>query len=399
MRLFSAVLLSVAFATMGHADGAFSNWVQAELRRAALADGIGAKVFYQTMQGLEPDLELPGLEGQGTEGAQQAEFASASRYFGNQILKSTTAIGIEKAAQHKALLNRLEARFGVAGHVLLGIWGRESAFGRAPLRNDAVQVLATRAFYGPRKGYYRQELLAALHLIDNGIVPRGGLRASWGGAVGQPQFMPSNIASFAKDGDGDGRIDLVGSPEDSLASIASFLIAHGWTKGRDWGFEVLVPQAVGCEFEGLDRARTIADWQAMGVRRANGRPFPTHETDGLAALMMPAGRNGPAFLVTPNFYVLKAYNNSDLYALFVGHLGDRIAFGLGDFFGGWAAHSEVSRNDIRTIQRALIDKGYDVGGQDGLVGFKTRRSIGQWQRSQGQAVTCYPSRALVRRLR
>ena len=143
MRFIWAILLSVAFATMGHADGAFSGWVQVELRRAALAAGIGSPVFDQTMLGLEPDLELPGLDGQGNEGAQQAEFASASRYFGNQILKSTTAIGIEKAAQHKALLNRLEVRFGVAGHILLGIWGRESAFGRAPLRNDAVQVLTS----------------------------------------------------------------------------------------------------------------------------------------------------------------------------------------------------------------------------------------------------------------
>jgi hypothetical protein len=170
-------------------------------------------------------------------------------------------------------------------------------------------------------------------------------------------------------------------------------------RGRDWGFEVAVPDSVSCALEGPDRGRPIAQWAEMGVARVGGRPFPAHELAGEGYLMMPAGRYGPAFVVTPNIYVLKEYNESDLYALFVGHAGDRMMYGDFRFAGVWRDVAELYRSDIAAMQRGLERLGYDVGGADGLVGFRTRRSIGEWQMSRGEYPTCFPDGALVRALR
>ncbi len=182
---------------------------------------------------------------------------------------------------------------------------------------------------------------------------------------------------------------------DVLASIASYLVDYGWVKGRDWGFEVTVPDSVSCALEGPDRGKRISDWAAMGIARVNGKPFPANEARAEGFLLMPAGRSGPAFIVTPNFYVLKEYNESDLYALFIGHGADRIAYGDKTFAGRWGKVGGLYRSDIAALQRALEKKGYDVGGADGLPGFRTRRSIGDWQAKNGRAPTCFPDKASV----
>jgi hypothetical protein len=150
--------------------------------------------------------------------------------------------------------------------------------------------------------------------------------------------------------------------------------------------------------EGPDQGRPIRDWEAMGIRRVSGRPFPDHERNAEGYLLMPAGRHGPAFVVTPNFYVLKDYNMSDLYALFVGHVGDRIQYGVGDFTGRWGPVGGLTRADVATMQGALVAQGHDVGGVDGLPGFRTRRSIGRWQEADGEAATCFPEAAMRDRL-
>ena len=161
------------------------------------------------------------------------------------------------------------------------------------------------------------------------------MRSSWAGALGQPQFLPSSFLEHAVDFDGDGHADIWNSNADAMASIANYLVNYGWVKGRDWGFEVTVPDSVSCALEGPDQGRRISDWAAMGISRVNGKPFPAGEARAEGYLLMPAGRNGPAFIVTPNFYVLKEYNESDLYALFIGHGADRIAHGDRNFAGKW----------------------------------------------------------------
>lgn len=340
-----------------------------------------------------PDLVIPG---QPDEQRQfQAEFRAPASYFAPGSVTGTAGIGRQMAARHATTLDQIEQQTGVPGQVLLSIWGRESSFGRAAIPHDAFEILSTKGFMSSRAAYFTDELIAALTIVEEGFASRDQMRSSWAGALGQPQFMPSSYLAYATDGDGDGRADIWQSERDTLASIASYLKQYGWNAGRDWGFEVAVPATVSCSLEGPDNGRPIQQWLSMGVTRVSGRPFPSPEVDEIGYLLMPAGRFGPAFIVTSNFYVLKEYNESDVYALFVGHVGDRIKFGVGGFTGGWDRLSDLSRVRVTAMQRRLEERGFDVGGADGLIGNKTRRSIGQWQEQNGARATCYPDQELL----
>lgn len=317
------------------------------------------------------------------------------KYFNRNSVDGATRIGKQMAARYADTLARVEQRTGVPGRIVLAIWGRESGYGQVPIRHNVFRVLGTKGFMSTRKAYFADELIAALQIAEAGHAPEAAMKSSWAGALGQPQFMPTSFLKYAADGNGDGKADIWRSEADTLASIGNYLARHGWVSGRDWGFEVNVPAAVSCALEGPDRGKRIADWAAMGITRVSGRPFPAHESRGEGYLMMPAGRNGPAFIVTPNFYVLKDYNTSDLYALFVGHVGDRIRYNVGDFQGRWGRMDRLYRSEIAAAQRVLEGMGKDVGGADGLPGYKTRRSIGEWQAAQGMASTCFPDKKIV----
>jgi lytic murein transglycosylase len=249
-----------------------------------------------------------------------------------------------------------------------------------------------------RKDLFRAELVAALKIVQHGDATPAQMKGSAAGAMGQPQFMPSSYLKYAVDFDGNGHPDIWNSVPDTLASIANFLARSGWQRGHDWGFEVTIPDGVSCAQEGPDRARPIADWRAEGIRRVAGRSFSEGQMDDKGMMLVPAGTYGPEFIVTPNFYVLKNYNNSDLYALFVGNLADRIAFGSGDFVGRWGDVGHMLRSDVAALPRALQGKGSQDGGVDGLPGDKTRRSIGGWQQNAGLKPTCFPAPALLARI-
>ncbi|PSM16808.1 lytic murein transglycosylase [Nitratireductor sp. StC3] len=400
--LAAALLLATVPAGASSLEKQFRAWLDADLWPAAKANGVSRATFEAAFAGVSPNLDLPDLvlPGKKAPVAQhQAEFRSPAAYFNENTVRGVTAGGRARLKRHRGTLAAIEKRHGVPAGIILAIWGRESGFGRAKIPHDAFQVLATKAFLSTRKEMFRTEVLAALVLADRNQINPRSMKSSWAGALGQPQFLPSSYLKFAADGDGDGRADIWNSEPDTLASIARYLDAHGWVRGRDWGFEVTVPRDVSCALEGPDRGRRIADWAAMGIKRVGGKPFPAHELTGEGYLMMPAGRFGPAFIVTPNFYVLKQYNESDVYALFVGHAGDRIAYGDRRFAGGWTAIDRLNRADIAAMQRGLERLGHDVGGADGLAGFKTRRSIGAWQTKNGRAPTCFPDSGLVRALR
>jgi lytic murein transglycosylase len=292
-------------------------------------------------------------------------------------------------------LSRIERQTGVPPQIIVAIWGRESSFGKAQIPHNAFQILSTKGFMSTRADYFTDELIAALLIVERGFAHPDAMKSSWAGALGQPQFMPTNYLKYAADGNGDGRADIWGSADDTLASIAAYMRAHGWSAGRDWGFEVTVPDAVSCALEGPHQARPIANWAAMGVTRVTGSPFPALEAQEDGFLLMPAGRYGPAFVVTSNFTALKAYNESDVYALYVGHVGDRMRYGVGGFRGAWQTLDGFSRADVQTMQQRLVAQGYDVGGADGLIGNKTRAAIGAWQTRNGMAATCYPNRAMI----
>lgn len=385
-------------------DRQFRAWLEADLWPSARAGGVSRATFDAAFDGISPnlklpDLVLPGQKPQTPKTQHQAEFGSPGSYFAESTVKGVTAGGRGRAGTHAATLAAIEKATGVPAGIMLAIWGRESGFGRAKIPYDAFEVLGTKAFLATRKAMFREEVLAALAMAERERIPPRSMKSSWAGALGQPQFMPTSYLKYAADGDGDGRADIWSSEADTLASIANYLKAHGWVRGRDWGFEVTVPAAVSCALEGPDRGKPIADWARMGVARIGGRPFPAHELKGEGYLMMPAGRSGPAFLVTPNFYVLKDYNESDLYALFVGHAGDRIQYGDRSFAAAWGPVGGLYRSDVAAMQRGLEKQGYDVGGADGLPGFRTRRSIGDWQARNELTPTCFPDASLVNRLR
>ncbi len=397
------VALSAFPASAQTIESQFRHWLSQDLWPAARAQGVSQKTFDQAFAGVKPNLKLPDLvlPGQKPETPKeqhQAEFRSPGAYFAENTVRGVTAGGRTRAKTYGSVLSRIEKATGVPGAIVLAIWGRESGFGRAKIPYDAIEVLSTKAFLSTRKEMFRKEILAALQMIERGV-PRASMKSSWAGALGQPQFLPSSFLEHAADGDGDGKIDIWNSEADTLASIAGYLAHHGWVTGRDWGFEVTVPDSVSCALEGPDRGRKISDWAALGVARVGGREFPAHEARLEGYLMMPAGRHGPAFVVTPNFYVLKDYNESDLYALFVGHAADRIAHGDRRFAAGWGEVGGLYRSDVAEMQRGLEKQGYDVGGADGLAGFKTRRSIGEWQAKTGQPATCFPDGGLVKALR
>ncbi|WP_284760089.1 lytic murein transglycosylase [Agrobacterium sp. fls2-241-TYG-188a] len=385
-------------------DVDFNKWLKKEIWPEARKAGISQKTLEASLTGLTinwrlPDLIVPGQKPPQEQAQSQAEFSSPGAYFAEKRLQGLAATGRSLAATHASTLKRIEATYGVPGNIVVAIWGRESGFGRAKLPNAVIDVLATKAYASTRKDMFRDELIDALKIIERGDISPSQMMGSWAGALGQPQFMPSSYLKYAVDFDGDGHSDIWNSVPDALASIANYLSKRGWQRNRDWGFEVSIPSDVSCAQEGPDLARPVADWTRLGIKRISGKAFPANDLSADGMMLVPAGRHGPEFVVTPNFYVIKEYNNSDLYALFIGNLADRIAYNAGPFEAKWDDVGSMLRSDVLAMQKALINKGYDVGKPDGLAGFKTRRSIGDWQSKNGLEPTCFPDSTLKAKLR
>ncbi|MGI2033023.1 lytic murein transglycosylase [Rhizobium panacihumi] len=382
----------------------FQRWIASDLSPAAKKAGVSERTIEAAFDGVSLNWDLPDLVPPGTtppkkQDQSQAEFSSPGAYFNEKRLQGLAATGRGLASTYASTLKKIEAAYGVPGEVIVAIWGRESGFGKARLPYSAVEVLATKAFMSTRKDMFREELIAALQMIQRGDVSASTMKGSWAGALGQPQFMPTSYLKYAVDFDGDGRADIWNSVPDALASIGHYLQKEGWQRSRDWGFEVSIPQNVSCAQEGPDLAKPVSNWAGMGITRISGKAFPSADLKADGMMLVPAGRGGPEFLVTPNFYVIKEYNNSDLYALFIGNLADRIAHSAGPFQGNWGDVGKMLRSDVLAMQKALVAKGYDVGNVDGLPGFKTRRSLGDWQAKSGLAQTCYPDASLKGKLR
>lgn len=384
-------------------EAVFQQWLAGEVWPAAQGQGIRRSTFDAALRGVTLDWTLPDLRPPGAPAAapgqqRQAEFRAPARYFSEKNLQTLTRIGRAKLAEWKDTLGRVEAAYGVPRRIIVAIWGRESAFGRAKLPKSALRTVATQAFMGRRKSLFQTELIAALQMVEADHISPAEMKSSWAGALGHPQFLPSKYLAHAVDFDGDGKRDIWRSVPDSLASIARYLRDHGWVAGRDWGFEAIIPDSISCTLAGPDQGRPIAEWIGGGASRVAGRKFSAEEMQRTGFLLLPAGRFGPAFLATENFYVLKAYNESDLYALFIGNLADRLVGG-GPFIGGWDSVGGFNRRDVQLMQERLERDGHDVGGADGLIGYKTRIAVGKWQRANGRRETCFPSPAMAKGLR
>jgi lytic murein transglycosylase len=401
IRAVSLVISVLVLIGPAHAaDAAFRAWIEA-LRPEAEAAGVSRATFDTAFRGLEPDLTIPDLEIPGRparDASGQAEFTRApSEYLDKAYLMRLAADGKALLTKHQATLEKIERDIGVDRYSVLAIWGRETAYGAHKEGHDAIRVLATLAYVGRRKDLFRTELLAALRMLQAGV-PRAKMRSSWAGAMGLTQFMPSEYFTHAHDLDGDGDTDIFNSIPDALASAARQLKGKGWVPGQTWGYEVRLSPRTDCSLEGPTQARPIAEWAKLGVVRARGRPWTEKELSLEAYLMSPAGGYGPSFLVLENYKVIRLYNMSDLYAVFVGHLADRIAGG-GDFETPWGGVAPQKTRTISEIQERLKAQGYEVEKIDGKVGSNTRKLIGTYQRTNKLKVDCWPTDAVLAHLR
>ena len=359
----------------------------------AQAQGVPRKIFDQATAGLTPDMSLPDLVIPGKEQAPergQAEFTQpAQSYIRPDTLASLASQGRALLAQHKTTLERIEREIGVDRYGLLAIWGRETAYGTYKLPNDAIRVLATQAYIGKRKELFRAEFIASLRMLAAGI-PREDMKSSWAGAIGLTQFMPTEFFKHAVDFDNNGKIDLAHSVPDALASAAKQLKEKGWVLGQPWGYEVIVPASASCALEGPPGIRKLSDWMALGFKRTGGKLFRPADLGHEAYLMMPAGTHGPAFLALENFQVIRRYNTSDLYALFVGNLSDRIAGG-GNFDTPWGTVPQPATKLVADLQTRLKALGYPMDKIDGKIGSNTRRQIGLFETAAGRTPGCWPT--------
>ncbi|MBS7704332.1 lytic murein transglycosylase [Chelatococcus asaccharovorans] len=372
-----------------------------EMRAEAASVGVTTATFDRETEGLTPDLSLPNLDLPGRRGpsnAGQSEFTlTPAQYLAPKALAAQAAKGRQYLARHRQALAAIERRYGVPGSVVLAIWGRETAFGAAKVPYDAVRVLATQAFVGRRKAEFRQEFLLALKMLQDGAVSRAGLRSSWAGAIGLTQMLPSQYYKYGVDFDGSGRVDIWTSETDALASIANHLAGEGWVRGLDWALEVKPAAGFTCGHADPEEAMAVSRWLARGFTVIGGKVPSATDRAAPASLFMPAGAYGPAFLITRNYYVLKAYNFSDLYVLYVGHLADLIDGGAA-FATPWQAAKQSSTAGIAAIQQELARQGHYAETVDGRAGMKTRLAIGRYQEARGLSVDCWPGDAVLKAL-
>lgn len=396
IALSSLWLLAAAPLPARAADAAFQQFLQS-LRPQAEQLGVTRATFDAATRNLEPDLTLPDLAipGQPKQPDRQPEFVQTpADYVRETSLARLTTKGRALAAEHKATLARIEREFGVPGAVVLGIWGRESAFGRSEEGKDALRVLATQAYVGKRKDQFREEFLFALKMLQEGKATRAQLRSSWAGAMGMTQFLPSEFYKHAVDFDGDGKADIWNSVPDALASAAKQLLNKGWQPNRRWAYEVQTPKNVDCTIAQPSHTMPVSAWLAAGYAPLGGRKPSAAEMNEPASLLMPEGSYGPAFLTLKNYYVIKDYNFSDLYVLFVGNLSDRIA-GSGAFVTPWSKASQLHTTDVEKMQQTLTRLGLYKDKIDGKAGMLTRSALGAYQKTNGLKLDCWPTAAVL----
>lgn len=398
ITLIAALIVALCGAPSAHAaDAAFTQFV-ASLWPEAKEQGVSRAVFDSETRGLDPDYKLPDLllPGRPATGApSQAEFVQVpADYIKEASIARLAAYGQKLMQQYRPALEQIEKRFGVPAPIVLAIWGRETDFGRYTLPYDGLRVLATQAYVGRRKDQYRTEFILALKMLSDGVVSRKDLRASWGGAVGLTQFLPSEYYKHGVDIDGDGKVDLWHSVPDALGSAAEQLVDKGWQRGLRWAYEVKAPDNVDCTMGVPEVTKPIGQWLRAGFVPVRGARLSAAEQAQPASLLQPEGIYGPAFLATKNYFVIKEYNFSDLYVLFVGHLADRMTSPL-PFATPWSASKQLRTRDVEAMQKGLTRLGLYNDKLDGKAGMQTRAALGTFQKKAGLKVDCWPSESVL----
>jgi lytic murein transglycosylase len=376
-RIVRSLMVACAIAAAGDTGAAAFDGCLAGLRSDAASRGISAQTFDQATAGVTPDQSvLDAMEN-------QPEFVTPIwDYLATLTDEQRVSDGKARLAEWDAVLANVEREYGVDRHTVVAVWGVESDYGKTLGGRPLVRSLATASCAGPRQRYFRGELFATLRIVQDGDMPQQALVGSWAGAFGHTQFMPTTFQRLAVDFDGDGRRDIVSSVPDALASTANFLKRAGWVTGQPWGYEVLLPKKYGGP-SGRRTRKTIADWSRLGVQRVDGSALTGNAS---AALLLPAGADGPAFIVFRNFDAIYSYNAAESYALAIAHLSDKLRGG-GPFKTPWPTDDPgISRAERRELQELLIARGYDIGQPDGLIGARTRAAIEAFQSSAGLPV-------------
>ncbi|MGE0566128.1 MAG: lytic murein transglycosylase [Pseudolabrys sp.] len=383
--LVVALVLAAPQAWAQKTDQDFRQFLN-ELWPDAKAKGITRASFDLALKGVTPDQRVINAT------QRQPEYGRPVGDYVNGIASATRiANGKKKAVEWEKTFDAVEKKYGVERWILLSIWGMESSFGGYKSKWDVFRSLATLGSVKYRHPYFRNELLVAIKLMQDNKIPRSKMISSWAGAMGQTQFMPSNVVDYAVTIDGKGFPDLWNDVPDIMASTANYLAKWKWNRDMPWGFEVTVPNG----FDYRKSRASFAEWTALGVKRADGRPFPV---DGDGILFFPSGAAGPGFIVTKNFDVLKEYNNSDAYAIAVGHLADRINGGE-PIKAAWPAKDEQLPRPARVaLQKKLAAMGYKVNEFDAHIDFDLRDNIRDEQVKFGMVPDGHPTPALLEKL-
>lgn len=367
----------------------FQAWLR-DFRRQARTEGISEATLSRALDGVRYRPRVIELD------RSQPEFVRPIwQYLDTAVSQARVSQGRAKLAEHRDTARRMEQRYGVPAEIIVAIWGIESNYGGNFGDFSTLEALATLAFDGRRSDFARGELLAALRIIEAGDIAPERMVGSWAGAMGHTQFIPSSFEAYAVDGDGDGRRDIWGSIPDVMASTANYLARAGWQPGQPWFVEVRLPSDFDYAQTELTTRRSSQEWAAQGVSRLGGGSLPAFDQ---ASVLAPAGAQGPAFLVGPNYRAILRYNNATSYALAVGTLADRIA-GRDGIRSDWPRDEQpLSRSQVREMQQALNARGFDVGAPDGVMGPNTRRGLRDYQRSIGVTPDGFATLSLLQRL-
>jgi membrane-bound lytic murein transglycosylase B len=382
--LMTADAIRAAAADFGNCISAL--WPQAERR------GVTRANFEHYTAGLTPDLSIMDLLDS------QPEFNKSTwDYLDLLVSDDRIARGREVLTQYAPVFAAAERTYGVDRHIVAAIWGVESNYGTMGGDRSVLRSTATLACVGRRRDYFREEFLSALEILQRGDVAPDRLVGSWAGAFGPTQFMPTSFKRFAVDFDGDGRRNVVDSIPDVIGSTANNLKVDGWASGDSWGYEIVLPPNFDYLLADRSRQMAVGQWQALGIRRANDKPFL--RLSDRADVFLPAGARGPAFLLLPNFRVIMKYNPAEAYALAIGHLADRLAGGA-PFVASWPRNERaLSIGERYEMQQLLARRGFDVGAPDGLLGPRTRVAIRNFQIASGQIPDGFASSSVLDRLR
>ena len=378
-------------AAIRHAAANFNTCIE-HLWPLAARRGISRNVFQTATASLTPDLRIMDLLDN------QPEFTKSFwDYLDILVNDARIQKGREVLEKYRAIFDAVEKAYGVDRYIVTAIWGVETNYGAIGGERPVVRSTATLACVGRRQNYFREEFLSTLEILQRGDVHPDRLVGSWAGAFGPTQFMPTAFKRFAVDFDRDGRRDVVDSVPDLIASTANNLKKDGWVAGQTWGYEVVIPATLNFMLADNHRSMPIRDWERHGLTRPGGKPFP--RPDDRAFLLVPAGVQGPGFLMLTNFRAIMKYNPAEAYALAIGHLADRLRGGE-PFAQEWPRYERVlSRNERLELQQLLVRHGYDVGEPDGRLGAKTRSAIRGFQAKIGQVPDGFASAVVLDRLR